>query len=120
MKIGELAQQVGLTRDTLRFYEKIGLFKPHRSSSGIRDYCDEDIDRLRVIICFKDSGIPLEDIKQYLVLVDQGPGNEEERLAILTKSKKRLQETLEKLKKTMDLLDYKISHYEEIENKCKI
>ncbi len=120
MKIGELAKRVGLTRDTLRFYEKIGLFKPQRSSSGIRDYCDEDIDRLRVIICFKDSGIPLEDIKQYLALVDHGPGNEEERLAILIKSKKRLQETLEKLKKTMDLLDYKISHYEEIENKCKI
>ena len=77
MKIGAISDQLGLSRDTSRFYEKLGLLKTNRAVSGIREYSEGDIARLKLIICFKEPGIPLGDIKQYLKLVDQGPGNED-------------------------------------------
>lgn len=42
MKIGELAAKVGLSADTLRFYEKIHLIKPARLESGVRSYGQAD------------------------------------------------------------------------------
>lgn len=74
MKIGDIPERLGLSRDTLRFYEKIGLLKADRTNSGIREYSDADINRLKLIICFKESCIPLVDIRAYLALVDEGPG----------------------------------------------
>jgi MerR family copper efflux transcriptional regulator len=41
MKIGELASATGLSRDTLRFYEKRGLLLPRRRDNGYRDYAPE-------------------------------------------------------------------------------
>jgi DNA-binding transcriptional MerR regulator len=38
MRIGELAQQTGVSRDTLRFYERLGLIQARRSSNSYRDY----------------------------------------------------------------------------------
>ena len=74
MKIGDISERLGLSHDTLRFYEKIGLLKADRTNSGIKEYSDADINRLKLIICFKESGIPLVDIGAYLALVDEGPG----------------------------------------------
>lgn len=77
MKIGAISDLLGLSRDTPRFYGKLGLLKTNWAVSGIREYSEGDIVWLKLIICFKESGIPLGDIKQYLKLVDQGPGNED-------------------------------------------
>ena len=38
MQIGEMAQATGLSRDTLRFYEKRGLLRARRGANGYRDY----------------------------------------------------------------------------------
>lgn len=111
MKIGELAAKVGLSADTLRFYEKIHLLKPARLESGVRSYAQADEERLHLIICLKDSGIPLEDIRAYLRLVDKGPGNEAQRIEILLKSRERLLGMQEKLNRSLALLDKKLKLY---------
>ena len=105
MKIGDISDRLGLSRDTLRFYEKIGLLKAERSNSGIRDYTEANVNRLKLIICFKESGIPLVDIRAYLALVDKGPGNEDERLAILLRSKARLEDNLKKIQRSLEMLN---------------
>ena len=75
--------------------------------SGIREYSEGDIARLKLIICFKESGIPFGDINQYLELVDQGPGNEDQGLAIRLKSKERLEESLRKIERSIEMLNAK-------------
>ena len=48
--IGDVSRQLGMSVDTLRYYEKIGLLpKVSRTESGIRQYCDKDISRLKFI-----------------------------------------------------------------------
>ncbi len=62
MRIGELAQQTGLTTKTLRYYEQIGLMQePDRHANGYRDYGDDAIDRLRFIRDSQAAGLTLAE-----------------------------------------------------------
>ena len=73
VKIGELAAQFGISRDTLRFYEREGLLRlPRRTSSGHRVYDAEATDRLRFIRGAQRFGLTLEDIGELLRLREKG------------------------------------------------
>jgi DNA-binding transcriptional MerR regulator len=62
MRIGELAQQVGVTTDTVRFYERSGwLPSAPRRENRYRDYDDADVEHLRLLIDLRRLDLPLED-----------------------------------------------------------
>lgn len=61
MKIGEVAEQTGLSISNIRFYEKKGLIEPKRNEqSKYRDYAEEDVKRLKQIILYRKMDMPLE------------------------------------------------------------
>jgi DNA-binding transcriptional MerR regulator len=62
MRISEFAEQTGLSKDTIRYYEKINLIEPaiHHKQ---RDYSGEDIEKVQTIIKLKDTGFSLKEIK---------------------------------------------------------
>ncbi len=67
VRIGEFAEQVGVTLRTLRYYDRIGLLKPSaRSEAGQRLYSESDYARLQQILTLKLIGLPLEEIKTLL------------------------------------------------------
>jgi DNA-binding transcriptional MerR regulator len=67
MTIGELAQQSGVSRDALRFYERKGLLaRPGRSASGYRLYGESDVARLLFIRRAQAAGLTLDDIRELL------------------------------------------------------
>ena len=67
MKIGEVANETGLSISNIRFYEKKGLLAPVRKEeSGYRDYTVEDVSKLKTIFLYRKMGLPIETI--YLVL----------------------------------------------------
>lgn len=67
--IGAIHEQLGLSCDTLRYYEKIGLIrKVKRSKGGVRCYTDNDISRLQFIIQAKCMNFSLDEIKILLSL----------------------------------------------------
>lgn len=69
MQIGEMADATGLTRDTLRFYEKRGLLRARRSANGYRDYPPEAVDWLRYIRLAQSLGFTLMEIEADLPLL---------------------------------------------------
>ena len=69
-RIGEFAKLAGVTIRALHHYDRIGLLKPPRGSSGFRLYRAEDLERLEQIAALKFLGIPLQEIKQ---LLKRGP-----------------------------------------------
>lgn len=69
MKIGEIATATGLSRDTLRFYERRGLLRARRSSNGYRDYPPEAVDWLRYIRLAQTLGFSLAEIEADLPLL---------------------------------------------------
>lgn len=62
MRIGELAQEVGVATDTVRFYERSGwLPRASRRDNAYREYSDADVEHLRLLIDLRRLDVPLED-----------------------------------------------------------
>ncbi|CAI3807234.1 Mercuric resistance operon regulatory protein [Pseudomonas sp. MM221] len=62
MRIGELAQVCGISRDTLRFYEERGLIQARRLANGYRDYPDETAQLVMFIRTAQRLGFSLNEI----------------------------------------------------------
>jgi DNA-binding transcriptional MerR regulator len=72
-QIGELAARSGLTPDTLRYYERVGLLPPpHRTSGGFRMYPAATLDRLRFIKQAQMIGLTLQEIAALVSYQEQG------------------------------------------------
>ncbi|HJV03459.1 MAG TPA: MerR family transcriptional regulator [Burkholderiaceae bacterium] len=69
MRIGEIANATGLSRDALRFYEKRGLLRAHRGANGYRQYPPEAVDWLRYIRLAQTLGFTLKEIEADLPLL---------------------------------------------------
>ncbi|MFG2837825.1 MerR family transcriptional regulator [Streptomyces zaomyceticus] len=75
----------------LRFCEREGLLvgPVARTSGGRRRYSATDVDRLRIRVGPRESGMPLADLERFAELVRRGPGNEAERLTLLLDGHRR-------------------------------
>ena len=114
MTIKEVSEKYDLSADTIRYYERIGLI-PHvpRKENGIRDFDEAACGWVEFSKCMRNAGVQVEALIEYVDLFFK-EGTEEARKDILVEQRARLQEQYEQLKATMDRLDYKIAHYEEI------
>ncbi|GAA3771522.1 Zn(2+)-responsive transcriptional regulator [Terriglobus aquaticus] len=75
MLIGEVAQNTGLSIDTIRFYEKESLIgPPQRSAGGYRLYDEHAVDRLQLIGRAQQLGFSLQEIRELLVIEDGESG----------------------------------------------
>lgn len=113
MKISEVSEKCGLSQDTLRYYERIGLLPTvNRNNGGIRNYSELDIRQVEFIKCMRSAGLPIETLIKYVRLVQEGYQTIETRKDILIEQKMRLAAKIAEIQKTLDLLDYKIDVYE--------
>ncbi len=117
MTIKEVSEKYDLSADTIRYYERIGLI-PHvpRKENGIRDFDEAACGWVEFSKCMRSAGVQVEALIEYVDLFFK-EGTEEARKDILVEQRARLQEQYEQLKATMERLDYKIAHYEEIMGK---
>ena len=73
MRIGELADEVGVNPKTIRYYESIGVLpEPDRTAGGYRDYDAEDVDRLAFVRRATELDLRLDEIREILTLRDRG------------------------------------------------
>ena len=84
MSITEVSKKYGLSPDTLRYYERIGLIPPvHRTAGGVRDYTENDCNWVEFIKCMRGAGIQVEALIDYVSLFQQGEATAEARKQIL-------------------------------------
>lgn len=113
MKIAEVSGRYGISSDTLRYYERIGLIPPvTRNESGIRDYRELDIRRVEFVKCMRSAGLPIEVLIEYFGLVQKGDRTIEARKEILKEQRELLGTRMKEMQKTLDILDHKIEVYE--------
>lgn len=113
MTIKEVAERTGISADTLRYYERMGLIPPvPRTASGIRNYSEEFIDWITFVQQLKGIGMSLEAIVDYLELARQGNGTNEQRKQILAEARKALLLKLGMLQQLVQRADYQLAHYE--------
>lgn len=112
--ISEVAKIVSLTPVTLRYYERVGLLPQiKRTSNGVRDYSEEDIQWIDFIKCMRSAGLSVESLIEYNDLYQQGERTKEARKQLLIEERENLRQRFEELKETLSRLDGKIQRYEQ-------
>ena len=115
MTIAEVSKKVNLSADTLRYYERIGLIpEVNRTESGIRDYTEKDLGNLEFVICFRNAGVSIETLIEYMKLYKKGDSTIEARKQLLISQREVIQKRLDEIQKTFETLNFKIDNYEKI------
>jgi DNA-binding transcriptional MerR regulator len=113
MKIAEVSERYGISSDTLRYYERVGLISTvTRNGSGIRDYAEPDLKRVEFVKCMRSAGLPVEVLIEYMGLVQQGDETIEARQEILMEQREQLIARIQEMQKTLDILNRKIEMYQ--------
>lgn len=118
LQIGEVAEQLGLTPRTLRYYEEIGLLDPpSRMEGGFRLYSASDIDRLESIVQLKRLlGFSLREIKQVVEAMESLKllRQESKQASDLETKRDSLRKGLEILEQQVDVLDGRMRQVAEL------
>ena len=113
MTIAQVSQKYGVSADTLRYYERIGLLPPvGRTKSGIRDYTEEDCNWVNFIKCMRSAGLPVETLIEYVGLFGQGDETSPARKELLMEQRRQLAARIGEMQAVLDRLDKKIEGYE--------
>ncbi len=113
LTIKQAAEKMNLTVYTLRYYEKEGLLPfVERDHTGNRSFTESDLEWLSVICCLKNTGMPIKQIKQYICWCLDGDKTLAARKQMLTEHRQEVLNQIKELKKNLEKIDYKISHYE--------
>ena len=109
--ISQFAERLGISADTLRYYEKEGLLAPQRNASGYRVYSGRDEAWFGFVKRLKDTGMPMAQIKRYAELCAAGDATIAERCAMLEAHRQALAEKQRELAEHQAHWDDKIRHY---------
>ena len=113
MTISEVSKKYGLSPDTLRYYERIGMLPPvHRAANGLRDYDEIDCKWVELVKCMRSADLPIEAIIEYVRLFQQGEQTTPARYELLLSQKQQLLQKREQIDRTIERLEYKIERYE--------
>ena len=113
--IQDAAAETGVSRDTLRYYERVGILPGiARSRSGHRRFSDDDMGWIKLVQCLRATGMPIEDLQAYAELMQQGDSTAGERLRLLEDHRRRIQADMAELATALELVERKISGYDEV------
>jgi len=111
--IGTVAKKTGLSSYTLRYYEKAGLTPfVKRDDHGRRIFNDDDLDLLALIRCLKQTGMTLEDIRQFVSWCQAGDGTLTERLAMFQQQKLAVEQQIHDSSLNLRKVNHKIDVYQ--------
>lgn len=109
--ISDVAEKMGVSIYTLRFYDKEGLLPFVERVNGRRVFTEKDFAWLRVLNCLKNTGMPLKDIKRYFELVQEGDKSLQARYDIILAQKDVIYEQMRQLECSLKELEYKEWYY---------
>lgn len=113
MTIAEVCERFGLSQDTMRYYEKIGLIPTvQRKASGIRNYTEEDCKWIEFIKCMRSAGLTIEFLSEYVKLFKEGDSTLDKRRNLLIEQRNHLKERMLEMQATLDRLDRKVERYD--------
>lgn len=115
MNIQQFSKLTDISSHTIRYYEKIGLLKNvSRNASGHRWFTEKDIIWIEFIKRLKDTGMPLDNIRQYADLRDEGASTSELRMKMLQQHAVMLEAKIADEQFYLKMLKEKIAHYSKV------
>lgn len=113
--VGELAEDLGVTTRTLRFYEAEGLISPQRVGMS-RSYSPRDRARLRLILRGKRFGMSLAEIREIVGMYDGAASSERRQLATLLA---RLDDIADDLRARQSALQRTLDEVNDVAARCR-
>ena len=111
---GSFAKLAGISKDTLFFYDRIGLFRPMgRKSNGYRYYSLQQLPMLNTILAFRNMDLPIEKILEYL-----SGKTPDTLLSLLDIERRRINERIAELRDIRRTIDKVVSSIREAEEKA--
>ena len=112
--IQDVSKKTGLTAHTLRYYEKEGLISGvERSRGGFRQYTDEDLERLGLICCLKNTGMSIQEIARFVQLTHEGDHTLQERVELLRVHRENVLARIAEMEKHLEKVTWKLNFFTE-------
>lgn len=110
--IKEAAAKVGESEHTIRYYCKEGLFPfLTRDKNNVRKFSEADLEGVRIVLCLRDTGMPLSEIRRYMQLCAKGISTLTERLEIIQQQKENAYRQMAEIQKKINHLEWKEQYY---------
>ncbi|MDU0200748.1 MerR family transcriptional regulator [Paenibacillus sp. MAH-36] len=113
LSISELSEKTGLSIDTIRYYEKIGVLpSPNRKSNGQREYTSGDLERFIFITHLKRTHMPLKEIDHFIQFyIDQ---DYEGCYQVLRKHKEDIEMQMSEMSIALEKMNYKLDNFKSL------
>lgn len=115
--IGEASRASGLPVETLRYYDREGLFGDlPRDTGGRRRFTQDALGLLDVLLRLRRTGMPVEQVREFAEYVRAGDELRAGRLALLRAHRERVALDLAQLEADLEVIDWKIVAYQAAED----
>ncbi len=111
--IGQVAKMQHLTISQIRYYDKQGLFPfLQRNEKGDRVFDEEALKYLEMILCLKNTSMPIQKIKQFIDWSMEGESTILQRLALMKQQETDVLQLMQDTEKNLKKIQQKIAKYE--------
>lgn len=111
--IGQVAKLNNLTISQLRYYDKQGLLPfLKRTESGDRLFDEDSLKFIEMILCLKNTGMPIKKIKQFVDWTMRGEETLYQRLELMKQQEKNILEQIKETEENLKKIQRKIAKYE--------
>lgn len=112
LTIDEASTRMGVSKDTLRYYEKEGLLpRVAKAPNGHRRYSEQDLGWVETLQRLRGTGMPIREMKSFVELTLAGDHTVAQRLEVLRRYRVSLRERMAEDREHLQFLDYKIDIY---------
>jgi DNA-binding transcriptional MerR regulator len=116
--VKQLSDKFNVSVHTIRFYDDQGLFPDvTRDPHGTRLFTETHLEWINLVLCLRNTGMSIADIKHFVELCEIGDSTNLERYNIIINQKKKAEEDLKEMQKRLEVLCHKENYYG---NKCGI
>lgn len=114
LNIKKVSELSGVSADTIRYYERIGLIPPvKRNDNGIRNFDEEDLRWIDFSRQMRNAGLSIESLVEYLSLFQVGNETVPARKEIIADQITELKEKASDLNTAIERLEFKLANYDE-------
>ncbi|MDF2512769.1 MAG: hypothetical protein K0S04_2635 [Herbinix sp.] len=111
--VKQLSDKLGISVHTIRFYDDQGLFpEVSRDHYKNRIFTEESLSWVNLVLCLRNTGMSISEIKHYINLCQEGDSTVHERYQIILNQKKKAEEDLKEMQKRLEVLAHKEKYYE--------
>ena len=112
LSIDQAAERMGISKHTLRYYEREGLLAEiAKGANGHRRYTEDDLGWIKFLQLLRGTGMPIREMKQFVELTHAGDHTIAERVEVLTRYRVSLTARMEADRESLQFLERKIDYY---------